>query len=52
MQISELVPYLTHFGAVRRFKFNKRLSKSDADEFTVASCANDHSVRIFRVNFS
>jgi hypothetical protein len=43
--------FYTHCGAVRRIKFNEKLSNDDGSgSYTVASCANDHSVRLFKIN--
>jgi len=40
--------YLSHNSSVRRIKFNQRLS-SDEQGYTVATCANDHTVRLFKI---
>jgi hypothetical protein len=39
--------YFNHAQSVRRIKFNLR-SVSE-DKFTVATCGNDHTVRIFKL---
>ena len=38
--------YLTHCATVRRIKFNLRYSKPEQEEYVVASCGADHSVRL------
>ena len=39
--------YLNHAQSVRRIKFN--LKSGSDDKFTVATCGNDHTVRIFKL---
>ena len=40
--------YLTHCLAVRRIKFNTRYShEAGKDSYMIASCSDDHSVRLF-----
>ena len=52
-KIYQIPNYYTHCSAVRRIKFNSRYSKKSEseEEFIVASCANDHSVRLFSLKF-
>ena len=38
-----------HSLSVRRIRFNERFSDPDSNKYTVATCAADHSVRIFRI---
>lgn len=45
----KLPSYWSHAQAVRRIKFN--LKKSYEGHFTVATCSNDNSVRIFELNY-
>jgi hypothetical protein len=47
IKIYQLPDYYTHCAAVRRIKFNKRLS--DESSFVISTCANDHSVRLYRL---
>ena len=48
-KVADVAPFYGHSLSVRRIKFNVRFSKPDENEFTVATCANDQSVRIFRI---
>lgn len=43
--------YWAHAQAVRRIKFNLAQSQ-DQQKYTVATCANDHSVRVFEILLS
>lgn len=47
-KVYQVPTYYTHCDAVRRIKFNERYHTEDG-EYMVASCANDHSVRLFKV---
>ena len=52
--IGKLPQYWQHWGSVRRIKFNWRFSENQNENGTksyqIATCANDHSVRIFKLN--
>lgn len=49
-KIYQVPTFYTHCGAVRRIKFNERYGDhQEKGEYVVASCANDHSVRLFKV---
>lgn len=41
--------YFTHCATVRRIKFNQRLSNEETDEYIVATCGNDNTVRILKI---
>lgn len=43
--------YFMHTLTVKRIKFNQRYVKTgeDKEEYTVATCGSDHTVRIFKI---
>lgn len=48
-KLIDVADNFTHTLSVRRIRFNSRFSEPDANRYTVATCANDQTVRIFRV---
>ena len=41
--------YWAHAQAVRRIKFNVTKADSREEKYTIATCSNDHSVRVFEI---
>lgn len=51
-KIYQLPQYYCLCNAVRRIKFNTRLSDGEKDIYTVATCGNDFSVRIMKLKLN
>ena len=49
MKLYQVPNFYTHCAAVRRIKFNKRYSHEN--DYVVATCGDDHSVRLFSLAF-
>ena len=43
--------FLTHGLTVRRIRFGRTEAREDKKQYTVATCGNDHTVRIFGIQF-
>ena len=48
-QIQKLTSFMTHGLTVRRMKFGKPTVRQNGVDYTLATCGNDHTVRIFSV---
>ena len=48
-KIYQIPLYYAHCSAVRRIRFNERYSNKEEETYAVASCANDHSVRLYKI---
>lgn len=49
-KVYQVPDYFCHCAAVRRIKFNAETVEDEGNSFIVATGANDHSVRVFRIN--
>ncbi len=48
-KIKEFDPFYSHSLSVKRIQFNLRFSEPDDNQYTVATCSSDQSVRIFKI---
>ena len=46
---ADIAPYFAHTLQVKRISFNSRFSDFENGKYTVATCAGDQTVRIFRI---
>lgn len=49
--VHNIASYLTHGLTVRRIKFGQYESSDRGNKYTVGTCGNDHTVRIFEIKF-
>jgi len=48
-KIADLASYYAHSLSVKRIRFNTRFSEEEQGSYTVATCASDQTVRIFKL---
>lgn len=52
MKVFQVPMFQTHSLAVKRIKFNSKMSENDNNEFVFASGGKDYTVRIFKLKMN